>query len=197
MSTRFFVAALGLGIATSSLTSPAAHAELPKTLNAGDAKLVLNGSGSRNKYFMKMYVVGLYLSKPSADGGAIVAANAPMAMRLEITSGMVTQERLVESLNEGFEKSTHGKPDEVRREIEQFRGLFAKAIAKGDVFDLTYLPSQGVVVSKNGKRQGIVQGLSFKKALFGIWLSEDPVDKGLKSRLLPEQEKKADDATSK
>jgi hypothetical protein len=107
-----------------------------------------------------------------------------MAIRLEITSGLVTQEKLVESLNEGFDKATAGKPEPIRKEIDQFRRCFAHQIAKGDVFDLVYLPEHGVTVLKNGKRQGVVAGLAFKKALFGIWLSDDPVDKDLKSAML-------------
>ena len=40
------------------------------------------------------------------------------------------------------------------------------------MFDLVYLPTHGVVVLKNGKRQGAVAGhCAFKQALFGIWLS--------------------------
>jgi hypothetical protein len=134
-----------------------------------------------------MYVAGLYLTQPSTKAAAIIAEEAPMAIRLEITSGLVTQEKLVESLNEGFDKATLGKPESIRKEIDQFRRCFANEIAKGDVFDLVYLPEQGVTVVKNGKRQGVVPGLAFKKALFGIWLSDNPADKDLKSAMLVAQ----------
>lgn len=161
-----------------------AHARLPAKITFGDATLVLNGAGSRTKYLMEMYVAGLYLTKPSQDANAIIAADALMTIRLEITSGFVTQEKLVESLNEGFAKATTDKSENISREVESFRKLFASKIAKGDVFDLTYSPSHGVVVTKNGKKLGVVEGLAFKKALFGIWLSNNPVDKGLKKALL-------------
>ena len=184
MSNQFFVAILGAAVGLCSLPLEAARAELPSALQAGDSKLALNGSGTRTKYLMSMYEAGLYLDKPSTDAAAIVAADAPMGLRLQIVSGMVTQEKLVESLAEGFDKSTLGKTEPIRKEIEQFRSLLGKEIAKGDVFDFVYTPQQGVIVAKNGKTQGTVAGLAFKKALFGIWLSENPADKELKRTLL-------------
>jgi len=184
MSKHLIVATFALATGLSLLSSNSVNAELPNTLQAGNAKLVLNGSGARTKYLIKMYLAGLYLTQPSSEPSVIIAANTSMAIRLEITSGLVTQEKLVESLNEGFEKATLGKPEPIRTEIDQFRRCFANEIAKGDVFDIVYLPAHGVIVAKNGKRQGVVPGLAFKKALFGIWLSENPADKDLKRAML-------------
>jgi hypothetical protein len=107
---------LGTLFLTAAATAPA-HAQFPARLRAGDAQLVLNGTGARSKYLMQMYEAGLYLLSPSGDAGAIVAADGPMAIRLHITSGLVTQEKLVESLNEGFENSTGGKPETLSKEI--------------------------------------------------------------------------------
>lgn len=165
-------------------TSGVVHAELPTVLDSGGTKLVLNGSGARSKYYMKMYMAGLYLTKPSKDAKAIVAADEPMALRLEITSGMVTQEKLLESLDEGFEKSTGGKTEPLRKEIDAFRKALAGKINKGDVIDLVYLPGRGVNIAQNGKQLGLAPRLEFKQALFGIWLSDNPADATLKRGLL-------------
>jgi len=163
------------------------QAELPTVLESGGAKLVLNGSGVRSKYLMKMYVAGLYLTKPSKDAKAIVAADEPMAIRLEITSGMVTQEKLLESLNEGFEKSTGGKQQPIRKEIDAFRAALTGEINKDDVLDLVYLPGRGVNVTQNGKQLGLIPRLEFKQALFGVWLSDNPADATVKRGLLMAQ----------
>ncbi len=184
MSKQFLVATIALAAGLLLCSSNAAYAELPKTLQVGDAKLSLNGSGARTKYLMEMYIAGLYLAQPSSEPAAIVAADAPMAIRLEITSGLVTEEKLAESLNEGFHNATGGRPEPIRKEIDLFRKCLAGKIAKGDVLDLVYLPGHGVIVAKNGKQQGIVQGLAFKQALFGVWLSNNPADKDLKRAML-------------
>ncbi|GAA6767582.1 hypothetical protein AAFH68_35310 [Flavobacterium sp. CGRL1] len=53
------------------------------------------------------------------------------------------------------------------------------------MFVLAYNPlDQNVYVSKNEILKGKIQGFDFKKALFGIWLSDKPVDETLKKHLL-------------
>jgi hypothetical protein len=166
------------------LPAATAHAELPASIKVGDATLALNGSGTRTKYFMAMYEAGLYLGAKNADSAAIIASNDPMLIRLEITSGMVTQEKMVIALNEGFAAATGNNTDSLRAEIEQFRKCFAAPIAKGDIFDMVHQPGRGVVVLKNGKPQGVVPGLTFKQTLFAIWLGKAPADEDLKVAML-------------
>lgn len=157
---------------------------LPAEIKAGETRLVLNGSGARTKAFMELYNAGLYLTKASNNPKAIVTADEPMAIRIKITSGWVSQGNLLESLEDGFTNSTGGNSREIRTEIDQFRACFQDDISKGDVFDLLYLPAKGVVVSKNGKYKGMITGLKFKQALFGIWLSDKPADTALRQAMI-------------
>jgi len=159
-------------------------AQLPATLKVGEQELKLNGVGEREKLFLDLYVAGLYLTELSNESKTIVDADAPMALRIAITSKMVSQEKLIASLQEGFQNSTQGKLEPIREEIQKFRECFSDEISRGNVFDLVYLPNQGVMVFKDGKRKGIVAGLEFKQALFGIWLCDRPVDADLKQALL-------------
>lgn len=158
--------------------------ELPAELRAGEHRLVLNGEGSRTKAFLEMYVAGLYLTQPSSDAALIVADDKPMAIRIKITSSFVSQKSLVDSLEDGFKAATGGNTNEIRKQIDEFRGCFKEAISKGDVIDLVYLPQHGVIVNKNGKFQSTIQGTKFKQALFGIWLSNQPADANLKQAML-------------
>ena len=107
-----------------------------------------------------------------------------MLMRIAITSKMVSQAKLIDSLHQGFQNSTQGKIEPIRNQIEQFRQCFAEEITRGNVFDLVYAPGQGVAVFKNGQRKGLVPGLAFKRALFGIWLGDRPADVKLRQALL-------------
>ncbi len=159
-------------------------ATLPDSIQVGGNTLLLNGSGARTKYLMQMYVGGLYLQQPSSNAAAILAADEPMAIRLQITSGMVSQEKLVASINEGFQKSTSGNTTDLESRIAEFRKCFADPIAKGDVFEIAYNPGQKIVVLKNGQPKGIVPGLEFKQAVFGIWLSDNPADTSLRLAML-------------
>lgn len=40
------------------------------------------------------------------------------------------------------------------------------------------------MVYKNGTKKGSIDGLDFKKALFGIWLCNKPADEDLKEGML-------------
>ena len=51
-------------------------------MSAGEKTLKLNGLGLRKKAIFKVYVGGLYLEAPSKDAAAIVAADAPKAVRM-------------------------------------------------------------------------------------------------------------------
>ncbi len=178
--------ALASAVVLLTLLSPAIGraVELPPTLKVGDQNLVLNGAGERQKYFLDLYVAGLYLTEPNNQSKTVIDADAPMAIRIVITSKLVSQEKFLASLQEGFQKSTRGNVEPIRVEIQEFRKCFAEEIARGDVFDLVYLPDQGVVVFKGGKRKGTAASLPFKRALFGIWLSDRPADAKLKQALL-------------
>ena len=147
-------------------------------------KLVYNGAGVRKKYFFKLYVGALYLPQKLSSGSMIVKGDQPMLIQLNIISDLITSEKMIESVNEGFEKSTGGNTSPIQTEIDQIIATFKDEIKDGDVFNLMYLPGTGVKVYKNGTLGATVKGMEFKKALFGIWLGDDPVASGLKDGML-------------
>ncbi len=158
---------------------------LPATFHTQSQKLILNGGGLREKLWFDLYVGGLYLQEKSSDDASIVSADQPMAMRLHIISSMITSEKMAEATLEGFEKSLDGSFGDLEKTIHQFVEVFKlEAIVEGDIFDLVYIPGKGVLTYKNDKLLETNTGMDFKKALFGIWLSDDPVDKKLKAGML-------------
>ena len=171
-------------IAVAPAQTKAGGANLPNSVTFEGKTLVLNGVGVREKFWMDMYAGALYLNSKSSNASAIVSANEPMAIKLHMVSKMITSDRMIEAVNEGFENSTKGNTAPLKAEIVKFIGFFKEEIKINDVFDMAYLPTKGVVVYKNGNELGIIKGMAFKKALFGIWLSENPADKKLKSGML-------------
>ncbi len=162
-----------------------AGVKLPATFKAGDADLKLNGGGIRKKFGFSIYVGGLYVTNKSKDGNAIAKANEAQSIKIAIISGMVTSEKFIESTKEGFQKSTGGNTAPIQAKIDKFLKLFLQnEIVKGDVYDLTYVPSEGVKVYRNGKVLDTIQGMDFKSALFGIWLGNQPADEKLKTGML-------------
>ncbi len=158
---------------------------LPDSIPCGKEVLKLNGAGIRKKFFLSLYVAGLYLEHKSSSPQEILSPNTPVALRLCIVSRLISSRNMEKATREGFEKSTHGNLQGLEKRIDEFISVFkCEPIKRGDVFDLIYLPSKGVLVYKNGKKLKEIKGADFKRALFGIWLSDDPVQKDLKEKLL-------------
>ncbi len=160
--------------------------KLPEKLGKDKKLLTLNGAGVRNRFFMNVYVAAIYLQSKTSNPNEIINANEPMAVRLQIVSALITQDKMVESIREGFEKSTGGKTAPLKADIDKIAKVFnSSPIKVGDVFDIWYIPGEGVSASKNNKKMDFnIKGLAFKKAVFGIWLGPDPVDDPLKDKML-------------
>lgn len=158
---------------------------VPRKIEVQNKTMQLNGAGGRSKMWLEVYVQALYLSQLSQDPKFIIDSDTEMAIRIEITSSMVSSNKLTKAMNSGFEKSAGSNLEELRPRIEQFKTLLSDPITEKDVFVLWYNPfDQTVNVIKNEVVKGKVPGFDFKKALFGIWLSDKPVDENLKKHLL-------------
>ncbi|MBE0485239.1 chalcone isomerase family protein [Marinobacter sp.] len=158
--------------------------DVPDTYSTMGHELQLNGAGTRSKWFMNLYVGGLYVPEKVNDAESVIVADEPQAITLHIISGMITSERMTEATMDGFKAATGGDLSRIQVEVDQFMAVFQEEIREGDVFDLVYLPDIGVQVFKNGEQRDSVGDLEFKKALFGIWLSDRPAQKDLKERML-------------
>jgi hypothetical protein len=157
---------------------------MPDSFKAGDATLVLNGAGVRTKLAISIYAGGLYLKARSTDGAAIIDAEAPMSIRLHIVSGLITAKDFEEATRDGFNRSTGGNIGPIKVRMEKFIGIFREGIAKGDAYDIVYVPGKGVSVFKNGAPKTTSTGLDFKKALFGIWLGPRAANPKLRKAML-------------
>ena len=137
-----------------------------------------------------------------------------MSVRLQITSAVLTNKVMEIGIREGFYKSLDGKVAPFKEHLDLICEVFSSEPTKiGDVYDIHYTPGVGITASKNGKpfeftkmhqkgqlksdnikllkdikltKDGYeaIPGLDFKKAIFGIWLSDDPVDEDLKDAML-------------
>ncbi len=171
------------------LSAPAAAltvdgVDVPDSYSAQETELTLNGAGVRSKWFMDLYVGGLYTPQKGSDAQAIIDADEPQAITLHIISGLITSDKMTSATLEGFELATGGDLSAIQAEVEAFLNVFAEEVREGDVFDLVYLPAEGVRVLKNGEATATIGDLAFKKALFGIWLSEQPAQQDLKEKML-------------
>ncbi len=171
-------------IAFAEAQTQVGDATLPNTITIGGSDLVLNGAGMREKVVFDLYAGGLYLQSKSTDAATIINADETMAIKLDIVSGLISSKKMIKAVNDGFKKSMNGDTSSMTDKIETFKGFFSDKIVKTNVFDIAYVKGKGSVVYKNGEEVGVIEGLEFKKALFGIWLGNKPADDDLKEAML-------------
>jgi hypothetical protein len=158
---------------------------IPRSIEVQKKPLQLNGYGTRSKAWIDVYVQALYLSQLSQDAPFILESEMDMAIRIEIISKLVTSHKLTKNMENGFEKSCGDNIAAMQPRIDMLKSMLADKIVEKDVFILAYNGlEQATFVYKNNELKGKIPGLDFKKALFGIWLAENPADKDLKEELL-------------
>lgn len=176
----FFVSLITLTFAQKEI----AGVTIPTKVNFNETVLTLNGAGIREKFWIDLYVGGLYTSQKYSDASSVMNDDKTMAIKLHIISSMITTKKMVDAVDEGFKKSMKGKQAELKEEIEKFKAIFKPEIKENDVYDLVYIPNKGTVVYKNSKPTITIKGLKFKQALFGIWFCNEPADDDLLNQML-------------
>ena len=162
---------------------------LPEKLQVGDTTVFINGSGVRMKaLFIKVYACGLYLTKKMSDPQKIMDADEPMAIRMHVITNLMGYDKLIAALRTGFEKSTGGNTGPIKAKIDKYIVAHKGDVKEDKIFQYEYVPGEGTSVIIDGRKAITVEGLNFKKAVFGIWLCDEPADAALKERLLGNEE---------
>lgn len=86
------------------LTREIAGIDFPDVHELSEGKLILNGAGVRTKFFINLYVGGLYLEEKNQDPEQIILAESSMAIRLHIISSMITSEKMEKATRKDLRK---------------------------------------------------------------------------------------------
>ncbi len=166
------------------LTTPTFGAVAPNQIEYQGNTITKNGQGTRIVFFMKVYEGSLYLETKNSNAEEIVNLDAPMAIRIDVISSIVTADAMKRALSEGLKKATGNNTDPIRNEMEQLSSVFNTDVSTGDFYEFIYLPKTGINVLKNSELEELIKGMDFKKAFFGIFLSDNPIQKNLKKAML-------------
>jgi hypothetical protein len=194
---RRSLAAWALGLAAGLVASHAvAQAHAPqriagvafdRTAQVEGQDLRLNGVGVRAVAWFKGYAAGLYLARGTAN--PVQAMNAVGAKRLQMRMLVdVPTEEFVKAFHKGVARNV---PAAGQAALSSRMAQFDQAVRaigqvkKGDVINLDYLPSKGLLLVVNGRARGdAIAGADLYAALLAVFLGERPVDDKLKAGLL-------------
>jgi hypothetical protein len=175
---------LGLTLAMSLPTAAAelAGVSLPNTVEVDGKQLVLNGMGLREKFFIDVYVAGLYLPAKQRSGEAILAADTPRHLVMHFTYD-VTKEQVCDAWKESLAANRPNASAALQKDFDTLCSWMADA-ADGERMAFTYVPGAGTTVEVKGEAKGTIAGKEFADALFASWIGAKPATGKLKKGLL-------------
>lgn len=184
-------ASVGLAIALSSAAPLYAMeidgVKLDDTVRVGDQELKLNGAGLHYKWFVKVYVMGLYLADARASEAGVIditgAKRISLVLRRTVGSDTFSN-AFLQSIKADTDKA------ELRTMVDQMLATgrafgTIQEVSKGDVFSIDWVPNRGTQYVLNGKPiSDFIPGAGFYNALLKIWIGPTTPDVALKKRLL-------------
>ncbi len=176
------LAALLVARAPLATAGEVAGVSLPESTTADGTTLRLNGAGLRTRYFLKIYVIGLYVEHPTSDAGALLSADAVWQVQLHMVRAL-SSEQIATGIGEAFERNAGDRAPALRARLEQLKAMFP-ATEAGETIALTYAPGRGTAVTAHGKDLGTIPGKDFAEVLLSGWIGKKPVDESLKQALL-------------
>ncbi len=146
-------------------------------------ELMLNGAGADED----TYALAIYLDfevDGVQDGERVANKNTLMALTLKVMSTSFSKPELEEFLRNGLERATDGNSYLIEEEINKLIQLLPAKIRKNSILKFVYSKEKGVSLYDNVTLLGSVKSLTLKKALFRIWLGNNPINQELKEDLL-------------
>ena len=154
---------------------------LPDTTQVGGQTLVLNGMGLREKYFIDVYVGGLYIAAKSKDAAAIISADTPKRVVMHFIYKEVTKEQMKETLLEGIVK--YPEFNDVKDDLVKVADMM-DVVHAGDEIVYEYVPGKGVTVYVRGQSKGTVGGKRLSDLIMNIYVGPNPANANLKKGML-------------
>jgi len=157
-----------------------AGVKVPDSIPVDGKALLLNGAGLRTKTFLKVkvYVAALYVTQRSTDAAAIVALDAPKAIRMNLLRD-VDKASMLGALKDGIESNSPTQAASLAPRLKILEAAFPAEFKEGQVMTVVYVPGQGTSVGVEGTKGVTIEGKDFADAMFRVWLGPKPTDGGL------------------
>ena len=160
-----------------------AGVNMPDTITLNTQELLLNGMGLREKYWIDIYVAGLYIPTKMSNEQRIINDDVSKRIQVQFIYSNVPKEKMIEVLEENIQNNPQFSSDTVAN-IRKC-GSWMQDFTTGDVVSFDYNPdNQTTSILINGKIRGAVQSKEFMEAIFAMYVGKYPATEDLKRGLL-------------
>ncbi len=165
---------------------------LPRRATVAGAELQLNGVGVRAVAWFKAFVAALYLGAPARSTAEVLAAPGPKRLQLHLLTDVPAVE-LSKALRRGVERNSPMAERELLAGPVAELGARIDALGtlrKGDVLQLDWDPTRGVLLALNGTLKPALRDApaAAQPVLYAgvlrAFLGDKPYDERLKAGLL-------------
>ncbi len=150
-------------------------------------ELLLNGTGVRAVAWFKGYAAGLYLPARANAVAAVLEQRGPKRLQLRMLQDVPAAE-FTKALQKGITRNSNATEQQaLAARVQRFADLITSsgAVSKGEVIDLDFDPTRGLLFSRNGTLRGeAIAGDDFYAALLRAFIGEHPYDERLRAGLL-------------
>ncbi len=142
--------------------------------------LNLQGTGLKTMVFFKAFAAGYY-----RDDEETQEVLGEFSKRIEVEyfvkiPGKKLNNFTIDTMKDNVTKEEFNA---ISNEID-LMGKYFVDLKPGDRFSLTYIPGVGTKFAHNNEVTGVIKGNDFAKALFSVWIGENPFDRSLKEKIL-------------
>ena len=181
--------ALACGVGAGAVGAQARDVEgfkFEPTARVAGTDLVLNGVGVRRRFFIPIYVAGLYVPQRSSDPEALLKQRGPRRMSMRFVRE-VEAELFMTSLNEGMRRNyTAQQLSAWSSQLEALNTVIRTMVLarRADHISWDFAEEGGRVMQNSTPRVPSIPGEDFYNAVLRVWLGEQPADADLKRGLL-------------
>ncbi|MFO0946544.1 MAG: chalcone isomerase family protein [Planctomycetota bacterium] len=170
-----------VGVAGSDVTFPKA---VSRVVGDKETKLVVTGTGLREKYYVNVYAVGSYIAADTDVKSATQLASADIPKMLHlIFERDVDGGEMVDGLTTGI--TYNYSKSEFSRELAAL-GNYMKAnpLRKGDQVWIVHVPGYGLSVQISGRDQPVnIKSMKFSRAVWDIYVGPKNLGRHIKDGL--------------
>lgn len=151
----------------------------------GGRQVALRATGTalHKRLWRQQYAACFYIRAEAQPGevpyASFIEGNYDKLLVLRFLRGMEGGD-LAETLDEHMRPAL---PEGQRGTLDAFLALFAEDFAAGQELSLSYAPSLGLGVYRDGRPLGSVDDAALIKALWGAWFGDDPISTTVKEGL--------------
>lgn len=164
-----------------------AGVKLDERTRLGTSELVLNGAGLRKRWFLKVYVAGLYLTESRGSSADVFALAGPKRVSITLMRDLPARKLVAGLMHDIRDNSSAGEQQALKGRLQKLAASLhaVREGRKGDVITFDWLPGAGTRVALNGEAKGqAIPGDDFYRALLKVWLGGRPTSAALKKALL-------------